>query len=130
MIGHYTKIVLATGAEHAGVVDQSANGRAKSHGDEGLPESASLLTDGIASRVAAPVESRLSIPPVGSGDNWLKIPRRSLSDSQSLSQALWSRVEAVVKDFVGDDSYTTRFFCRPAVTCLSPRHATVKHHLA
>jgi len=38
MIGHYTKIVLAAGAEHAGVVDQNGDGRAKSPGDEGLPE--------------------------------------------------------------------------------------------
>ena len=38
MNGHYTKIVLATGAEHAGVVDQNGDGRARSPGDEGLPE--------------------------------------------------------------------------------------------
>ena len=38
MIGHVTKVMLTTGAQRAGVVNQNGNGRAKRRANEGLPE--------------------------------------------------------------------------------------------
>ena len=35
MIGHVTKVMLTTGAERAGVVNQNGNGRAKRRANEG-----------------------------------------------------------------------------------------------
>ena len=81
MIGHYTKIVLAAGAERAGVVDQNGDGRAKSPGDEGLPEvegpslamaaSLSKKTQGGMLEVTRlgvlGLGSRSSIPPLRTG---------------------------------------------------------------
>ena len=38
MIGLVTKVMLTTGAERAGVMDEDGNGRSKRRANEGLPE--------------------------------------------------------------------------------------------
>ena len=91
---HYTKIVLATGAEHAGVVDQNGDGRAKSPGDEGLPE---LEGPGLVMAASLGEETeggmiegtRLSV--FGSGLEELHLaPETGLGASARYLCAIWS----------------------------------------